>query len=136
MAEESDQMDPRFEIRESPGMGWGLFAREEVSQGDFIVEYTGVKIPTKVADESKSRYLFEIDKKWTIDGEGQSNRGRWLNHSCMPNVEALGEGHKVLFYALRDIFPGEELTIDYGQEYFDEFIKPHGCKCGAAKHRK
>jgi uncharacterized protein len=134
MAKESNQMDPRFEIREAPGMGWGLFAREEVSQGDFIVEYTGIKIPTKEADVSKSRYLFEIDKKWTIDGETQSNRGRWLNHSCVPNVEALGEGDKILFYAVRDIFPGEELTIDYGQEYFDEFIKPHGCRCGAEKH--
>ncbi len=130
----TNQMDPRFEIRESPGMGWGLFAREEIPQEAFIVEYTGVKIPTAVADESDSRYLFEIDKDWTLDGEGQDNQGRWLNHSCVPNVEAVGEEDKIMLYALRDIFPGEELTIDYGEEYFDEFIKPYGCRCGAEKH--
>lgn len=117
-------------------MGWGLFAREPIKQGGFIVEYTGTKIPAKVADESDSRYLFEIDEKWTIDGETQENQGRWVNHACVPNVEALGEGDRIMFYALRDIFPGEEITIDYGEEYFDEFIKPHGCKCGAEKHLK
>lgn len=127
-------MDPRFEIRTSPGMGWGLFAREQVSQGDFIVEYTGVKIPTEIADQSDSRYLFEVNKDWTLDGVAQNNHGRWLNHACMPNVEAIGEEDKIMLYALRDIFPGEELTIDYGKEYFDEFIKPHGCRCGAEKH--
>jgi SET domain-containing protein len=128
-------MDPRFEIRESPGMGWGLFARAEISQGDFIVEYTGTKLSAEQADESKSKYLFEIDDKVTLDGEDQSNHGRWLNHSCVPNVEAFEDEQKILLYAMRDIFPGEELTIDYGQEYFEEFIKPHGCKCGAEKHR-
>jgi len=128
-------LDPRFEIRESAGMGWGLFAHEQVSQGDFIVEYTGLKIPTKEADESPSKYLFEIDKEWTIDGEGQENHGRWVNHACVPNVEAVSEGDRILFYAVRDIFPGEEITIDYGGEYFDEFIKPFGCLCGADKHR-
>ena len=31
---------------------------------------------------------------------------------------------------------GEELTIDYGEEYFDEFIRPKGCLCGGAHCRK
>jgi len=128
-------MDPRFEVRQSPGMGWGLFAREQVSQGDLILEYTGVKIPTKTADETGSKYLFAVDDEWTIDGVAQDNHGRWLNHACIPNVEANDERGRIFFYALRDIFEGEELTLDYGQEYFDEFIKPHGCKCGAEKHR-
>lgn len=129
------QMDARFEVRQSPGMGWGLFARKDIAEGDFILEYTGTKIPTKVADASDSRYLFEIDSKWTIDGEGQENYARWINHSCVPNAEADVKKGKIVIHALRDIFEGEEVTIDYGQEYFDEFIKPFGCKCGAEKHR-
>ncbi len=128
-------MDPRFEIRESPGMGWGLFALQDLHKGDFILEYTGAKIPTKVADKSGSKYLFELDEEWTIDGVGMDNHARWINHACVPNVEANIEDGKINIHALRDIFEGEELTIDYGQEYFDEFIKPYGCKCGAAKHR-
>ena len=31
--------------------------------------------------------------------------------------------------AVRAIKKGEELTIDYDTEYFDEFIRPVGCKC-------
>ena len=46
-----------------------------------------------------------------------------------------GEDH-INIYALRSIAKGEELTIDYGQEYFDEFIKPVGCRCAAKRHRR
>ena len=31
--------------------------------------------------------------------------------------------------AKRAIQKGEELTIDYDMEYYDEFIRPVGCKC-------
>jgi SET domain-containing protein len=117
-------------------MGWGLFAREPLTQGDLILEYTGEKIPTKTADATGSTYLFAVDEEWTIDGVVQSNHARWVNHACVPNLEAQVEEGKIFFYALRDIFPGEELTIDYGPEYFEEFIKPHGCKCPAEKHRE
>jgi hypothetical protein len=128
-------MDPRFEVKESPGTGWGLFAREDIGEGAFILEYTGTKVSTKIADVSGSKYLFELDDDWTIDGVGQENHARWINHACVPNVEAEIENDKILICALRDIFEGEELTIDYGEEYFDEYIKPFGCKCGADKHR-
>jgi hypothetical protein len=59
---------------------------------------------------------------------------RWINQACF-HVEADVKGGKILIHALRDIFEGEELSIDYGQEYFDEFIKPYACKCGAGTHR-
>jgi hypothetical protein len=35
----------------------------------------------------------------------------YLNHSKNPNMECDDEGN---FFALRDISPGEELTVDYG----------------------
>jgi uncharacterized protein len=132
---EMQPMDPRFEVKPAADTGWGLFARTQLAQGDFILEYTGVKIPTKTADATGSRYLFAMDEEWTIDGVGQQNHARWINHACVPNTEADVEDGKIMIHALRDIFQGEELTIDYGPEYFDEFIKPHGCKCGAATHR-
>ncbi len=116
-------------------MGQGLFAQCDVPKGEFILEYTGKKIPTAVADAMKdSRYLFEIDEEWTIDGSALSNTARYINHSCDPNTEAeIVDGH-IMITAAHDIKKGEELTIDYDTEYFDEFIKPVGCKCGAAKH--
>jgi SET domain-containing protein len=79
----------------------------------------------------RTRYLFEIDKHWTIDGSSHDNTARYINHSCKPNCEARIEEGKVMIYALYAIPEGEEITIDYGDEYFDEFIRPHGCRCNA-----
>ena len=110
-------------------VGRGLFAAAPILKGAFIAEYTGARIPTAAADSSKSRYLFELDEHWTIDGETESNTAGFINHACMPNAEAEIEDDKVFVYAIRDIWKGEEITIDYGDEYFDEFIKPVGCKC-------
>jgi len=123
-------MDTRFEIRRSkPGMGQGLFAVVPIRKGDFILEYTGKKIPTALADTMTSRYLFEIDKDWTIDGSARSNTARYINHACDPNTEAEIENGRILIHAVRNIKKGEELTVDYDSEYFDEFIRPVGCKC-------
>ncbi len=120
----------RFAVRRSrPGLGQGLFATADIRHGDFILEYTGRRIQTSVADTLKTRYLFEVDGTWTIDGSSRSNTARYINHSCVPNCEGEIRDGAILIYASRDIKRGEELTLDYGQEYFDEFIKPVGCKC-------
>ena len=126
-----------FEVRKSnhEGVGLGLFARARIQKGAFILEYTGVRIPTKTADEHPGRYLFEVNDEWTIDGEPSHNVARYINHSCDPNTEATIERDRINIYAARTIQVGEELTIDYGEEYFDEFIRPVGCRCGSARCR-
>jgi uncharacterized protein len=125
----------RFAVRKArPGMGYGLFATSALRKGDFIIEYEGRRIPTPEADSSKSRYLFEVDREWTIDGSVRSNIARYVNHSCKPNCEADLRDGRILIYASRDIEKGEELSIDYGEEYFDEFIKEEGCKCTHCSH--
>jgi len=127
-------VDERFLVAEArPGTGLGLFARRFIPKGEFIIEYVGTKIPTPIADESDSRYLFEIDEVWTLDGPVPENTAGYINHDCHPNVEAEVEDGRINIYAQKDILPGEELTIDYDQEYFDEFIKPVGCKCASCE---
>lgn len=122
----------RFDVkRAAPGKGLGLFATEPIKKGEFIVEYVGKKISTKVARTLKTKYLFEIDEKVTIDGIQRSNIARYTNHSCNPNMEVEFESGKINIYAQKNIRIGDELTLDYGEEYFDEFIKPHGCKCAS-----
>ena len=111
------------------GMGFGLFVTTDFKEGDFIIEYTGEIISSKEADRRVSKYLFQIDEYYTIDGAGESNRARYINHFCNPNIEAVVEAGQINFYALRDIQEGEELGFDYGEEYKDEFITPFGCKC-------
>ncbi len=129
-----ESSDTRFIVRESrPGTGLGLFALTPIKKGDFILEYTGERIPSPLADDSPSKYLFEINEKWTIDGEDTSNTARYINHDCHPNTEADVVDEKVLIEALSDIEEGAELTIDYGDEYFDEFIRPGGCRCASCE---
>jgi SET domain-containing protein len=134
------QMAKRFRIaRSKPGMGFGLFARTPIDRGTFVVEYTGRKISTAYADTLPTRYLFEIDKDWTIDGSSRTNIARYINHSCEPNCEADIHDDHILISALRDIDAGEELTLDYGKEYFDEFLGPARClcrKCSRAAYEK
>ena len=125
----------RFAVRSSrPGTGLGLFANAPIAKGDFILEYTGERIPTRIADELTTKYLFEIDSEWTIDGASRSNTARYINHDCHPNTEAeISEDDRIEISAIRDIAAREELTIDYGDEYFDEFIRPSGCKCASCE---
>lgn len=123
--------EERFVVRRSrPGMGLGLFAMTPIKKGDFLLEYTGRRIPTSYADTLKTRYLFEIDQEWTIDGSDTSNTARYINHSCHPNSECEVEDGQIHIYATRNIQEGEEITMDYGDEYFEEFIRPRGCLCG------
>lgn len=128
-------IDNRFVIREArPGTGFGLFALQPIHKGDFVLEYIGEHVPTRIADESESKYLFEINETWTIDGATEMNTARYINHDCRPNTEAeINDDDKIIITAARDIAAGEELTIDYGDEYFDEFIRPTGCKCASCE---
>jgi SET domain-containing protein len=73
--------------------------------------------------------LFTVNSRWTVDGKNTENLSRYVNHSCYPNCEAEIRGKKILISSIRNIKAGDELAYNYGKEYFDEFIKPHGCRC-------
>ena len=110
--------------------GKGLFAVEEIRRGKKIIEYTGRVVKKEDIDKINSKYLFEIDKYGTtINGNVPENTARYINHSCKPNCEADGPEGRVYISSIRNIKAGEELTYDYGKEYFDEYIKPYCCRC-------
>lgn len=124
------QKDPRFVIRRAhKGAGLALFTNVPFKKGDTVIEYIGKRIPTPEANELTTRYLFEVDENWTIDGSVQSNIARYINHGCAPNCESEIIKGRVYIQAIKTIKEGEEITYDYGDEYFNEFIKPMGCKC-------
>jgi len=126
--------DPRLIVKRSHS-GLGMFAKEPIKKKSFIIEYTGKRIPTKVADTLPGRYFFEIDSNWTIDGSTRSNTARYINHSCDPNCEAeIDENDRIMIYAIKNIEKGEELSFDYGEEYFEEFLK-EDCRCNSKKCR-
>jgi SET domain-containing protein len=114
--------------------GLGLYATEPIRTGKFIVEYFGKLVRWDDVDNLQSKYLFDLNKRWAIDGAPRRNTARYINHSCKPNAVPYGVKGKIKIYARRTIQPGEEITYDYGKEYFDEFLKPIGCKCEACRN--
>jgi hypothetical protein len=114
--------------------GLGLYATEPIRTGKFIIEYFGKLVRWDDIDNLQSKYLFDLNKRWAIDGAPRRNTARYINHSCKPNAVPYGVKGKIKIYARRTIQPGEEITYDYGKEYFDEFLKPIGCACEACRN--
>lgn len=108
--------------------GLGLFAAEPIPKGKRVVEYTGVLISEKAVDKSRSRYLFDVGTPGALDGSPRSNRARYINHSCRPNCEAQVRKRRVFIRSIRNIRAGEELSYDYGKDYFENFING-SCRC-------
>jgi SET domain-containing protein len=112
--------------------GLGLFATLPIEKGAFIVEYRGRRISAAQARRREargSRYMFELDARWTIDGSSRRNLARYANHACRPNAEAALVAGRLILRAKRRIRPGQEITYDYGKEYFDLFLADAGCRC-------
>ena len=116
--------------------GLGLFATRPYKKGERIIEYFGREISKEEEYTSKSLYLFEVNSRKTIDGTQRDNFARYINHSHKPNCEPNIVKGCVWIDAVKSIKPGEELTYDYGDEYFKEHIKPYGCKCVKCAEKK
>ena len=111
--------------------GLGLFATGPVRKGAIVAEYWGPIITEAELKRRRGKYFFALDNGMAIDGKGRNNAARYINHSCHPNCEPIeDENQRVFVLARRDIKPGEEFGYDYGKEYWDEHIKPIGCRCG------
>lgn len=117
-----------FKIKRS-ATGLGLFAGEPVKRGTWIIEYVGKVVRGKEVDAQAGKYLFETSRYRMINGNARSNTARYINHSCKPNCEVEVIGGRVFIKAIKRIETGDEFTYDYGKEYVDEYIKPHGCRC-------
>src|SRR6516225_1683870 len=104
-----------YRIGRSP-TGLGLFATEPIEKGAFIVEYKGRRITNAQAKRLEargSRYTYEINNRWTVDGASRRNTGRHANHSCRPNAESDVVKGKMSRRAMKKINQGEEITYEY-----------------------
>ena len=124
--------------------GSGLFAVSNIKKGDQVIQYIGDKvtkkegdrradIQLKKAEKNKKNgmvYVFELNKRYDIDGGVLRNHARFINHSCDPNCEVEGKGLKLWISSIKDINKNEELTYDYGFS-FDENYKDFPCRCGS-----
>ena len=115
----------------SQEVGYGVFALEEIPAFAFIGEYTGEVRCRKRADKH-NHYCFDysIGEKspFLIDAEKQGNLTRFINHSARPNLEPIavlsqGAMHLIL-QTKRAIAKGEQLTYDYGEDYWKKRSPP------------
>ena len=127
-----------YKIKKSKIDKNGLYASCNIKKGTKIIEYKGKIISVKKSitdpkfDNEKAIYLFNINKRFDLDGDFKFNIARLINHSCDPNCEVFGEGLKVWVYAMKDIRKGDELSYDYGFSY-DENFRQFPCNCRSKK---
>ena len=130
----------------TPEKGWGLFAKENIRKGDFIIQYLGeifslssqigIKRRTEYSG-STCTYLMKLSPKEVIDPTKKGNVARFINHSCDPNCvtqkwNVMGEVFVGIF-AKKDIMLNQELSFDYKFDvyktpYLECFCKAYNCK--------
>ena len=121
-----------LEVYLTENKGRGVFATCSFSRNDFVCEYAGEMISYAEAKQLEKKYALDTSigcymyffeykaKTYCVDATAESNRlGRLFNHSrqlsnCQTKVFEMNNRLALIFQAKRDISPGEELTIDYG----------------------
>ncbi len=109
-------------------IGYGLFAEEDISMGDYAGEYTGiVRRNDRRYFEPLNNYCYEypvddeIGRSFVIDAT-QGNLTRFINHSLSPNLQPVHvyyDGfYHLIFIAMHKILQGQQLSYDYGKSYW------------------
>lgn len=127
--------DPqKFAVQVLPSRidGQGAFAAEAVPGRRKIGEIRGEAISVREARRrAKGRQrimIVELSDTRAIDATESADPLRYTNHSCRPNAVLRIRQGRVEFYAMRDIAPGEEITVNYGQTHHEGRL---ACRCGA-----
>jgi len=121
-------------VRASGIDGQGVFSAEPIARWRKIGEIRGESISVAEARIRATRHervmMVEISSERAIDFKRSSDPMRYTNHSCSPNARLSIRQGRVEFYALREIAPGEEITVNYGPTHHEGKL---ACRCGAPK---
>ncbi len=134
-----------WEVRKSKVHGSGVFATQPIKKNSKIIEYVGEKISKSEGDKRSEKrikkylnsnktgsvYIFELNKRYDIDGSPNYNKARYINHSCSPNCEVDIIKNQIWISSIKNIKKNEELSYDYGYEFDPEDYVDHKCKCGS-----
>ena len=132
--------------KKSPLHGSGLFAARNIKKGEQVIEYIGDKVTKREGDKRADKqikkaeknkkngmvYVFELNKKYDIDGGVARNYARFINHSCDPNCEVEITNNEIWISSIKRIKKGAELYYNYGYPFETDY-EEHICKCGSKK---
>lgn len=96
-----------FYVEDSEIHGKGLFARTVIKAGTYLGDYEG---PETTDNGMHVLWTEGEDGEWI--GRDGKNALRYLNHNVQPCAEF--DGYEL--YAVKEIAPHQEITIDYGEE--------------------
>jgi len=110
-------MPAGLEIKEGP-YGRGVFATRHFDEGEAVEHCPTLELPADEVVGQLGDYCFGSN-----NGDDEVilllGYGMLYNHSAEPNCEYVQEAERVItFVTLRDVEPGEELYIDYGEEWW------------------
>jgi len=124
-------------VRKSPLGGLGCFATVHFPKDSAIAEYAGERITDAEAvrrlTRTSGKHISQLDTDHYIDGSVGGNETQYINHSCEPNADVLVIDRFMIVFALREILPGEEITVDYLNSFDQDKTL---CQCRTASCRK
>jgi len=114
-----------------PRAGLGVYSKIAIPKGTYLDRYKGRKLSLSKFDYEASEglldsaYAFDVnsgDRHFILDATHpeHSNWTRYMNCSRSfqeENVKFVDRDGKILFYAIQDIHPGDELLFYYGDDY-------------------
>lgn len=117
--------------------GLGCFAAVHFPKDSSIAEYAGERISHAEAVSrmirARGTRISQLDTDHYIDASVGGNETQYINHSCEPNADVLIIDRFMIIFALREISPGEEVTVDYLNSFdHDKTV----CQCHSASCRK
>lgn len=124
-------ISPKAEVRPSAIHGRGLFARASIAAGEVVCVKGGYVFDGKALASMPDWYRaaeVQIGDDLFIGPSREEEREGCMvfsNHSCEPNIGVRGQ---VVFVAMRDVAPGEELTHDWAMT--DDDDARTDCRCG------
>jgi len=130
-------ISPQLEVRNSGGVGKGVFAKASVKAGERLAIFGGRVV---LAEDAIGDYGIQIDERFCLNNftgdYSQLEDPDFINHSCAPNAGLKGQ---IFLVAMRDIEEDEEVTFDYVMcLHRVEGLPPYRleCLCGADNCRK
>ncbi|WPP50480.1 SET domain-containing protein [Catalinimonas niigatensis] len=127
---------PDVELRHiSEEIGYGIFAKKFIPKGTITYVQDSLEIevpPTEVKNYSKA--MQEVIEKYSfIDERGYRiiswDVAKYVNHCCQCNTISTGYGFEI---AITDIYPGEQITDEYGifnmEQAMPLFCDKEGCR--------
>ena len=124
---------PKIEVREDTLAGRGVVALADIAKDEIVAIKAGniiTRAELDLATQAAGDMALQIDDDFYLaprTADDVEDMSVFINHSCDPNVGFRGQ---VVYVAMRDIRPGEELCHDYSMERADNYLLD--CHCGSA----